>query len=80
MNENETKTAGTTRHEVLMWDWKDSVDVEQLNDAIKAVFDGKNAPRVYSVDTGQDCYAIVVASTEMTQEQVQTAWMAGDDD
>ena len=66
----------TPKHQVIMWDWRDRIDLDELNDAIRDVFDGKSAPRIHQVDTGQDCYAIVVASVEMTQEQAQAAWEA----
>jgi hypothetical protein len=71
-----TETTPPLRHEVIMWDWKERIDLDHLNDAIKKVFDGHSAPRIHQVDTGQDCFAIIVASTEMTQEQVQSVWEA----
>lgn len=64
------------KHEIVMWDWKERIDLDHLNDAIKNVFDGQNAPRIHQVDTGQDCHAIVVASTELSPEQVQAFWEA----
>jgi hypothetical protein len=67
------------QHEIITWDWKEQIDPEHLSEAIKKVYDGKNCPRIYEVDTGQDCYAIVVASSEMTEEQVQAAWDADDE-
>lgn len=64
------------KHEVLFRDWKEQVLAEDIDQAIHRVFDGKNAPRLYDVDTGQDAYAIVVSSTAMTADQVQEVWEA----
>lgn len=73
-------TVTATKHEVIMWDWRERIDLDHLNDAIKNVFDGQNAPCIHQVDTGQDCYAIVVASAEMTRDQVQAVWETDEDD
>jgi hypothetical protein len=73
-------TQSVAKHEVIMWDWRERIDLDHLNDAIKNVFDGCNAPRIHQVDTGQDCYAIVVGSADMTKEQVQAAWEADEDE
>jgi hypothetical protein len=62
------------KYEVLFRDWKEQVDAADLDEAIQRVFDGRNAPRLYDADTGQDAYAIVVSSTAMTPEQVGAAW------
>ena len=64
--------AQTTPPEVIYWDWKGSIDIDHLNDALKSGFDGKNLPRIYNVDTGQDCYGVVVSSGVMTPENMIT--------
>ena len=76
-----TDKTKTTPPEVIYWDWKGSIDIDHLNDALKSVFDGKNLPLIYNVDTGQDCYGVVVSSGVMTPDQIQAAWeAAGNED
>lgn len=68
------------KHEILFRDWKEQAEAGHIDEAVQRVFDGRNAPRLYDADTGQDAYAIVVSSTAMTPEQVQAAWEAWNND
>jgi hypothetical protein len=56
----------------ITWDVGESVDVEELQDALNAVFDGKNCPHVAEVETPGDYYALAVSSQE--PEDVQKAF------
>jgi len=60
---------------VILWDWKESVDIADLNEAIAKVYDGTHAPSVTEVpDTGGDHYACIIASESMTAEQAQQVY------
>lgn len=59
---------------ILTWDWKQSVDVSQLQQALIRVFDGTNCPRVYDIDTASDEYGMLVSAKPLTPEQVQNIW------
>ena len=80
MEADDPKTADLPKHEVLFRDWKEQVDAEEIDQAIQRVFNGRDAPRLYDADTGQDAYAIVVSALPMTPEQVQAAWEGSRDD
>jgi len=45
--------------------------LDELNDAMAAVFDGRQCPRMTAVDTGSDKYAVIVSSSHITDADAQ---------
>lgn len=48
---------------ILSWDWKQSVDIDELNKALKAI---AGPARCTLIDTDSDCYAMAVHSEGFT--------------
>ena len=63
---------------IIEWDWKGSINVEDLNNAINK--DWETRPKVFEIDTGEDCYAIVMGESTMTQEEAEAVWRQGYED
>jgi hypothetical protein len=62
-------------HRILMWDWRQQADVNDLNEALKAVFDGEHCPSIIEVqDTGGDDYAVIITAQPITEEKAQEIW------
>lgn len=60
---------------VLICDWKERHSSEEISEAIRLVFDGKNCPALTDVpDTQSDMHACVVSSTTINTRQAQTVW------
>lgn len=59
---------------IISWDWRGQPDIEELNEAVSAVFDGIHCPQVTSVDTGGDEYAVLVSPAPMTSAEAQAAY------
>jgi hypothetical protein len=62
---------------IVMWD--ETADefadfVDELNEAMAAVFAGRECPRVTVVDTGTDMFAVVVSSGDITDAAAQKLW------
>jgi hypothetical protein len=62
---------------IVMWD--EATDefadfVDELNEAMAAVFAGRKCPRVTVVDTGTDMFAVVVSSGDITGAVAQKVW------
>jgi hypothetical protein len=70
-----------TKIRVVVWNSKDHINGNELNQALQDVFDGRHCPQVHPVpDTGQDCYALVVSSQPLDAgTRVQEIWDAMDD-
>lgn len=48
---------------IVTWDWKEQPDIEAIDKAMAAVFNGSNRPLIQEVpNTGSDQYAIIVSS------------------
>jgi hypothetical protein len=63
---------------VIDWDWKASIEIESLNECLKAGFN-----YFTEVDSGGDSYAILGTKGEVTQEVAQWAynsWSSYDED
>lgn len=75
------KAKAPLQSEVITWDWKDQVDVGELNSALRGVAD----PQVFEVETEGDWYAVVVAPRGTSQAKAQKLYeehereMAGGD-
>jgi hypothetical protein len=65
-----------TKHRIVTWDTADDVTelVDELNEAMAAVFDGRSCPRIAAVDTGSDMFAVVVSSADITDADAQKVW------
>jgi hypothetical protein len=63
--------APKTEHRIVMWDTADDVTelIDELNEAIAAVFDGRRCPRIAAVDTGSDMFAVAVSSAAIADAQ-----------
>jgi hypothetical protein len=64
---------------IVMWDEETATDgfadfVDELNDAMAAVFDRRQCPRVTVVDTGSDVFGVVVSSGDITDGVAQKVW------
>jgi hypothetical protein len=64
---------------IVMWDENTATDgfadfIDELNDAMSAVFDGRQWPPVTVVDTGSDMFGVVVSSGEMNDATAQKVW------
>jgi hypothetical protein len=64
---------------VVMWEEETATDgfadfIDELNDAMAAVFDGRQCPRVTVVDTGSDMFGVVVSSNEIKDAAAQKVW------
>jgi hypothetical protein len=67
---------------IVLWDENTATDgfadfVDELNDAMAAVFDGRQWPRVTVVDTGSDMFGVVVSSGDITDAAAQKVWDDG---
>lgn len=59
----------------LAWDWKESLNISGLNEALAKVYDGKHVPCVVEVpDTGMDSYFAAVSSEPIGGEAMQEAF------
>jgi hypothetical protein len=47
------------------------IALDELNDAMEAVFDGRQCPRMTAVDTGSDTYAVIFSSSHITDADAQ---------
>ena len=58
------------------WDTDHDVTdlVDELNDAMAAVFDGRQCPHMTAVDSGSDTYAVIVSSGDITDADAQKVW------
>jgi hypothetical protein len=64
---------------IVMWDETTATDgfsdfVDEVNDAMAAVFDGRQCPRVTVVYTGSDMFGVVVSSGEINDANAQKVW------
>lgn len=64
---------------IVIWDGTTATDgfadfVDEVNDAMAAVFDGRECPRVIVVDTGSDVFGVVVSSGGMNDAIAQKVW------
>jgi hypothetical protein len=67
-----------TKPQLVTWDWKEQPDVERVARALAEVSGG--AIYVYDVDTQSDQFAWVIASGELTPDEVAQAYRSGWDD
>ena len=65
-----------TKTRIVTWDTDcDITDlVDDLNDAMASVFDGRQFPRMTAVDTGSETYAVIVSSNHITDTDAQKVW------
>jgi hypothetical protein len=65
-----------TKNRIVTWDPDDDITdlVDELNDAMAAVFNGRQCPRMSAVDTGSDTYAVIVSSGDITDADAQKVW------
>ena len=65
-----------TKKRIVTWDADGDITdlVDELNDAMAAVFDGRQCPRLTAVDTGSDTYAVIVSSGDITDADAQKVW------
>jgi hypothetical protein len=64
---------------IVMWDEGTAADgfadfVDELNDAMAAVFDTRQCPRVTVVDTGSDMFGVVVSTGHIADAAAQRVW------
>ena len=61
---------------IVTWDADDDITdlVDELNDAMAAVFSGRQCPRLTAVDTGSDTYAVIVSPGDITDADAQKVW------
>jgi hypothetical protein len=64
---------------IVMWDEDTAADgyadfVDELNDAMAAVFDARRCPRVTVVDTGSDMFGVVVSTGHIADATAQKVW------
>lgn len=53
------------------WDWKETPRRSEIQQAIREVRDKGKEPCVNDVDTGGDCYAVVISSMKISEGQAQ---------
>lgn len=53
---------------ILTWDWKDSVNFDDLKKAIDHVTSFDLGFEFIDIETGEDCYAVMVAPPGYTKE------------
>ena len=65
-----------TKNRIVTWDTGHDITdlVDELNDAMASVFDGRECPRMTAVDTGSDTYAVIVSSNHITDTDAQKVW------
>lgn len=69
------KDGGSAKCFILDCDWKESHKSEEIAEALRLVFDGKNCPSIIDVpDTQSDMLACVVSSVAISAKQAQAAW------
>ena len=68
--------APNPKHRIVTWDTADDVTelVDELSEAIAAVFDGRQCPRIAAVDTGSDMLAVVVSPADIADANAQKFW------
>ena len=70
------ETAPKNKHCIVTWDTADDVTqlVDELNEAIAAVFNDRQCPRIAAVDTGSDMLAVVVSPADISDANAQKFW------
>ena len=65
-----------TKNRIVTWDTDHDVTdlVDELNDAMAAVFDGRQCTRMTAVDTGSEMYGVIVSSGDITDADAQKVW------
>ena len=65
-----------TKNRIVTWDTDHDVTdlVDELNDAMAAVFEGRQCPRMTAVDTGSEMYGVIVSSGDITDADAQKVW------
>ena len=65
-----------TKNRIVTWDTDHDVTdlVDELNDAMAAVFDGRQCPCMTAVDTGSEMYGVIVSSGDITDADAQKVW------
>jgi hypothetical protein len=77
LGQSKTLREDGVANRIVMWD--EATDefadfVDELNEAMAAVFAGRECPRVTVVDTGTDMFAVVVSSGDITDAAAQKVW------
>jgi hypothetical protein len=62
---------GKMRIRFILWDWKGSPNLEKVNDFLREVYNGKNAPSIVEVTTGGDSGTAVVCSGVIDAKEAQ---------
>lgn len=57
---------------VLTWDWKENAPL----DVISRMINGMPTAFMYEVDTGSDCFALVISPIALDQDEVKVAFAA----
>lgn len=64
---------------LLLWDWRDGIDVAWFDQALGAVFNGSDVPRIIAVpNTHRDEYGALISATELDPASAQAiydAWL-----
>jgi len=68
--------AAGVKHEIMTWDWKQQIDLEELNDAVETVFNGTDRPFIVRIDTQEDQYGIVVCEKQITEAEATKLYEA----
>ena len=61
-----------TEIQILMWDWKESINIKELNSAVFKF----SKVTILEIDTGADHFAIAVGPRGMPQEMANQAYRA----
>lgn len=65
------KQPGSLKYEFLVRDWKEQVNIPDLNAAMRRVSPDSAAYLTDVDDTGGDCFALVVSSSPLTSWEAQ---------
>jgi hypothetical protein len=56
---------------VVFCEWKEQLDLGELNSALKSVFNGKDCPAITEVESGGDVFVVVVSEKEISEADAQ---------
>lgn len=64
--------SGGNRIELMTWDWKEYLDLEQLARVVDKVSGG--TVHVHEVDTQSDQFAVFISNVKLTDDEVKRLW------
>ena len=59
-------------HHKVTWDWKDTIDIDEVNYVLEKIKSNGGYPCFYETDTGGDSYGVLISEKEnLSTEEAQ---------